>query len=69
MERRDPKVDTNSVPNRHRRRILCATALTVAAAELGVLGSAAAQAGEMKAVRLPAFKPRTNTSFTGGEHE
>ena len=49
--------------NRHRRRFLGAAAATVAAAQLGMIGSAAAQAGETRAVRLPAVKPGTNTSF------
>ena len=49
--------------DRHRRRFLGAATVTVAAAQLGMIGSAAAQTGETKAVRLPAVKPGTNTSF------
>jgi pimeloyl-ACP methyl ester carboxylesterase len=63
MERKDPKVDTNSVPNRHRRRFLGATALTVAAAQMGMIGSASAQSEPARAVRLPTVKPGANTSF------
>jgi len=49
--------------NRHRRRFLGATAATVAAAQLNLIGSAAAQAGRTAATRLPAVKPGANTSF------
>jgi len=49
--------------NQHRRFFLGTAAATVAAAQLGMIGSAAAQSGEMKAARLPAIKPGTNTSF------
>ena len=49
--------------NRHRRRFLGAAAATVAAAQLGTIGSAAAQPGQAKAARLPAVKPGTHTSF------
>ena len=49
--------------NRQRRRFLGAAAATVAAAQLGTIGSAAAQPGKAKATRLPAVKPGTHTSF------
>jgi len=49
--------------NRHRRRLLGAAAATVAATQLGMIGSAAAQIGKTKALRLPPVKPGTNTSF------
>ena len=49
--------------NRHRRRFLGAASATVAAAKLGMIGSAAAQSGPKRAVALPALKPGTNTSF------
>src|SRR5215211_703288 len=49
------QVDTISEAiDRHRRRFLGATAVAVAAAQLGRMGSAAAQTGETKAARLPA---------------
>jgi len=47
----------------HRRHFLGATAVAVAAAQLGRVGPAAAQTGERKAGRLPATKPGMNTSF------
>ena len=47
----------------HRRHFLGATAVAVAAAQLGRVGPAAAQTGERKAARLPATKPGMNTSF------
>ena len=46
--------------NRHRRHFLGAATVTVAAAQLGIIGSAAAQRVEAK---MPAIKPGTNTSF------
>src|SRR5689334_5594163 len=45
--------------NHNRRRLLGAAALTIAAAELGRLGSADAQPGKINPI-----KPGTNTSFT-----
>jgi len=49
--------------DRHRRLFLGATALTIAAAKLGAIGSAHAQAGTANAKQLPAVKPGTHTSF------
>ncbi len=46
--------------NRHRRHFLGAATVTVAAAQLGIIGSAAAQ---RVAAKMPAIKPGTNTSF------
>ena len=46
--------------NLHRRRFFGAAAMSIAAAQLGVIGSANAQTAETK---LPATKPRTHTSF------
>src|SRR5215813_13319018 len=49
--------------DRHRRRFLAAATATVAAAQLGVIGAAAAQPGRAGATRIPAIKPGTHTSF------
>jgi pimeloyl-ACP methyl ester carboxylesterase len=49
--------------NRHRRRFLGAAACTALAAQLGIIGSSAAQTGETKAARLTPVGLRTNTSF------
>jgi pimeloyl-ACP methyl ester carboxylesterase len=49
--------------NHQRRRFLGAAAVTIAAARLGMIGSAAAQSGQANPARLPAIKPGTNTSF------
>ena len=49
--------------NRHRRYFVGAAALTAAAAQLGIIGSAAAQPGKTSAKRLPAVKPGSHTSF------
>jgi len=47
----------------HRRRFVGAAAVTIAAAQLGMAGSADAQPGKTKPMSLPAIKPGTNTSF------
>jgi pimeloyl-ACP methyl ester carboxylesterase len=49
--------------NRHRRLFLGAATVTVAAAQLGMIGSTAAQPGQTGATRVPAVKPGTHTSF------
>ena len=46
-----------------RRRFFGAAALTIAAAQLGMISSAHAQSNETKPAELPAIKPGTNTSF------
>jgi len=57
------KIKTSDVIDHHRRRFFGTAAMTVAAAHLGMLGSAAPQSGKAKAVQLPAMKPGTHTSF------
>ncbi len=47
----------------HRRRFLGAAGVTIAAAQFGVISSAAAQPANTGAKRLPAIKPGTNTSL------
>src|SRR5438094_8587655 len=49
--------------NRHRRRFFGAAAMTVAAAQLGITGPAASQAGKPSGTRLPAVKAGLHTSF------
>jgi pimeloyl-ACP methyl ester carboxylesterase len=49
--------------NRRRRTFVGAAVVAAAAAQLGIIGSAAAQPGKANAKRLPAIKPGTNTSF------
>jgi hypothetical protein len=49
--------------NRHRRRFLGAASATVAATQLGMIGSAAAETSRARAVTLPAVKPGTNATF------
>ncbi len=49
--------------NRHRRRFLGAATATIAAAQLGAIGSAAAQALQTRALTLLSVMPGTNTSF------
>src|SRR4051794_21797258 len=64
IKRRRFEVDTISeAVDRHRRSFLGATAVTVAAAQLGIIGSAAAQTGEAKAAR-PTPKAGTNSFGT-----
>jgi pimeloyl-ACP methyl ester carboxylesterase len=49
--------------NRRRRTFVGAAAVTAAAVQLGIIGSAAAQPGKTAAKRLPAIKPGEHTSF------
>ena len=49
--------------NPHRRRFFGTAAMTIAAAQLGMIGSANAQTGATETAELPAIKPGTNTSF------
>jgi pimeloyl-ACP methyl ester carboxylesterase len=49
--------------NHHRRRFLGATAMTVAAARLGLIGSAQAQSDETTPADAPAIKPGAHTQF------
>jgi pimeloyl-ACP methyl ester carboxylesterase len=49
--------------NHERRRFVGAVAITIADAQLGMLGSATAQSGKAKPAGLPAIKPGTNKSF------
>ncbi len=49
--------------DQHRRRFFGTAAMAVAAAQLGMIGSAAAQSGKAGPAGLPKIKPGTNTSF------
>jgi pimeloyl-ACP methyl ester carboxylesterase len=65
LNQRASRVSTGDIPegiNRQRRRFIGATAAALAVAQLGIFGSAAAQAGEADAPSVPA-KPKANTSF------
>ena len=57
------KIKTSEDIDRYRRRFLGATAMTLAAAQFGMIGSANAQAVKASAKELPAVKPGTHTSF------
>ena len=46
-----------------RRRFLASAIMTIACAELGMIGSSAAQSSKPKPARVPAIKPGTHTSF------
>jgi pimeloyl-ACP methyl ester carboxylesterase len=49
--------------NLDRRRFFCTAAMTLAAAQFAVAGSAGAQSSSAKPAGAPAIKPGTNTSF------
>ena len=49
--------------DRHRRRFLGTAAMTLAAAQLGMVGAADAQPGKVKPTQLPPIRRGTNTSF------
>jgi len=59
-------MNTNKIPNAidpDRRHFLGTAALTIAAAQLALTGSANAETGTVKPAALPAIKPESNTSF------
>ena len=56
-------IESPETINLPRRRFFGTAAMTFAAAQLGLIGSAAAQSGKTKPSELPAIKPGTNTSF------
>ena len=49
--------------NRDRRRFFGSVAMTVAAAQFGMIGAAKAQSGTTEPAELPTITPGTNTSF------
>ena len=49
--------------NHDRRRFLATAIMTIASAELGIIGSAAAQSSKAKPATVPPIKPGTNKSF------
>src|SRR6266571_1454896 len=49
--------------NSDRRRFLGMAAMTFAAAQLGMIGSAVAQSGKANPASVPTIKPGTNKSF------
>jgi pimeloyl-ACP methyl ester carboxylesterase len=49
--------------NHDRRRFLATAIMTIASAELGMIGSSAAQSSKPKPATVPAIKPGTNKSF------
>src|SRR6266851_974192 len=57
------EIKTSETIDRQRRRFFGAAALTIAAAEFGMIGSAGAQAGKAKSTGLRTTKPGTHTSF------
>ena len=57
------KIKTSQDVDRHRRRFLGATAVTLAAAQFGMAGPANAQAIKASAKALPEIKPGAHTSF------
>src|ERR1700678_2732592 len=59
----DLPMNSNEECNQPRRRFLGTAAVTLAAAQLGMIGSAAAQSVKAKLSNVPAIKPGTNTSF------
>ena len=57
------KIKTSEDVDHQRRRIVGAAAMTLAAAQFGMIGSANAQAIKASAKALPEIKPGANTSF------
>src|SRR5919204_6567710 len=61
--KRKMETDMSEDINQRRRDFFAAAVATLAAARLGVIGHANAQAATPKSAQLPAVKPGTNTSF------
>jgi pimeloyl-ACP methyl ester carboxylesterase len=57
------RIKTSEQIDHYRRRFFGTAAITIAAAQLGMIGSAAAQFDKAKSAPLPAIKPGTHTSF------
>src|SRR6266699_1561878 len=57
------RISTSDEIDHHRRRFFGTAAMTIAAAQLGMIGSAAAQSGKAKSAGVPAIKAGTHTSF------
>src|SRR5579862_1413542 len=57
------KIKTSEDVDHQRRRLFGAAAMTLAAAQLGMVGSANAQAVKPSAKALPEIKPGTHTAF------
>ena len=49
--------------NHDRRRFLATAIMAIGSAELGMIGSSAAQSSKAKPATVPASKPGTNRSF------
>ncbi len=56
-------IKTSEAINSHRRRFLSTAAVTLAAAQFGMMSSAGAQSGTARSAHVPAIKPGTNTTF------
>jgi pimeloyl-ACP methyl ester carboxylesterase len=57
------EIKTSEAIDHERRRLFGAAALTIAAAEFGMIGTAAGEAGKPRSTGLRATKPGTHTSF------
>jgi pimeloyl-ACP methyl ester carboxylesterase len=57
------KIITSEKIDQHRRRLFGAAAMTIAAAQFGMIGSADAKFSKIKLAELPAIKPGTHKSF------
>ena len=57
------KIKMSKEINRDRRRFCGTAAMTIAAAQLNMIGSADAQSRKSESAQLPAAKPGTHTSF------
>jgi len=57
------RIRTSDQIDHHRRRFLGTAAMTIAAAQLGTIGCAAAQSGKAKSAAVPAIQPGRYTSF------
>ena len=56
-------IKTTEEINQQRRRLFGTAAMTIAAAQIGLIGSAKAQPDEAKSITVPPVKPGTHTTF------
>jgi pimeloyl-ACP methyl ester carboxylesterase len=57
------KIITSEKIDQHRRRLFGAAAMTIAAAQFGMIGPADAKSSKIKLAELPTIKPGTHKSF------
>jgi nitrous oxide reductase len=63
MRNKSKRRNMSEAINHNRRRFLGTTAMTIAAARFGLIGSADAQSDKTNPAKVPTIQPGTNSSF------